>query len=60
MTAPLRVALIASNRFPLRSRSPAGWRPTSGIWHGHWPSAGHDVSLFAGCRVGRATRTVLS
>ena len=30
------------------SRSPAGWRPTSGSWRTGCAGAGHDVTLFAG------------
>ena len=37
MTAPLRLALIASNRFPIAQPFAGGWRPTSGTWPARWP-----------------------
>ncbi|WNG82539.1 glycosyltransferase [Mycobacterium sp. ITM-2016-00316] len=48
MTAPLRIALIASNRFPIRQPFAGGLE--SHVWHlaRALAACGHRVSLFAG------------
>ena len=48
MSAPLRVALIASNRFPLRQPFAGGLE--AHVWHlaRALVERGHEVSLFAG------------
>ena len=48
MSAPLRVALIASNRFPVRQPFAGGLE--AHVWHlaRALTERGHEVSLFAG------------